>query len=312
MVVLPFKPLKALNPRVSPNADKTLSALGEKYIKWAEEEGGKPKLKAYNDGTGTWTIAWGCTDGVHKGMTCTQDEAEAMFKREIAKHIASVHKLITIPISQGLFDALVSFFYNNGAGACQTLIMAVNSGNAARVRAAWMLYVHAFDEKKRRKTEWPGLVKRRKSELALWERVDALPPESHKPENQKKTVEIAVSPIPAGELPAGKKTPSLPPPPPNVISVATGSRSVKAQLTALVMLVGGYFTQGANQAVDGLVWLVSSMPTVATDAQTAMTSTSQMAGWLHLNSASVSVAIAVICVATALVRRILDKREQQL
>lgn len=50
----------------SPNAHMALSPEGESYIKLAEEEGGKPKLKAYNDGTGTWTIGWGCTKGVKR------------------------------------------------------------------------------------------------------------------------------------------------------------------------------------------------------------------------------------------------------
>ena len=158
-----------------PNAHMTLSMAGEKYIKEAES-GGKPHLKAYNDGTGTWTIGWGLTEGVTKGMKITEPQAQEMFDKEIAKHIAAVHRLIKVPISQGLFDALVSFFYNNGSGSCAKLIAAVNSGDEAKIRAAWMLYVYAYNEKQKKKVVWQGLVNRRLSELKHWTTVDAMMP----------------------------------------------------------------------------------------------------------------------------------------
>lgn len=174
----------------------TLSREGEAYIKLAEEEGGKPKLKAYNDGTGTWTIGWGCTKGVKRGMTITAAQAQMMLDVEIASHVDEVHRLITVPISQGLFDALVSFFFNNGAGKCPTLIKAVNSGSSAATRQAFMLYTKAYDERLGRKVTWPGLVNRRTAELAHWAKMDAkdagpVPPPSvaepsAKPEGSRK------------------------------------------------------------------------------------------------------------------------------
>lgn len=284
---------------VKPNHNMKLSMAGQLYIKHAEEEGGRPKLKAYNDGTGKWTIAWGCTHGVYKGMSCTPEQAQDMFDAEIANTEKGLRSWLKIDVSQGLWDALVSFGYNNGWGECPTLKAAVNSGNTARMRAAWMLYVHAYDEKKRKKLEWPGLVKRRKTELSLWEQVDTA--------KNPKTIDI-----PKASEVASASLKGSAPDAPGVVVTAAKSRSVWAQATALLTLVGGYFYEGANMAIDGLVWTVSQAPSVATDAQTVMASTTQMSDWLHVNSTNLSVGIAVMCISVALIRRILDKREQQL
>jgi hypothetical protein len=51
--------------------DMTLSPEGEQFIKGEEEEGGLPRLKTYDDGTGTPTIAWGCTEGVLRNVAFT-------------------------------------------------------------------------------------------------------------------------------------------------------------------------------------------------------------------------------------------------
>ena len=85
-------------------------------------------------------------------------------------------RLIKVPISQGLFDCLVSFFFNNGAGNCPTLIKAVNSGNDDATRKALMLYTKAYDAKLKKKVTWPGLVTRRSIEIAHWAKMDEMDP----------------------------------------------------------------------------------------------------------------------------------------
>jgi len=150
-----------------------LSNDGENFLKQVEEEDGKCKLHAYDDGTGTWTIAWGCTKGVYKGMAIDEEQGEKMFLSEVQLCENAVACLIKAPISQGLYDILVSFFYNSGWGKCPKLLAAVNSGNNLKIRQTWMLYDHAYNERTGQVEEWPGLVKRRHEELAYWAKKDA-------------------------------------------------------------------------------------------------------------------------------------------
>lgn len=46
----------------------------------------------------------------------TREEALTLFKRDLADHVASVQRLIHIPLTQNQFDALVSLAFNYGEG----------------------------------------------------------------------------------------------------------------------------------------------------------------------------------------------------
>ena len=75
------------------------------------------RLVAYPDpGTGDEpiTIAWGHTGGVKLGDTCTQEEADSLFVIDLAEAEEPVNRLVTAPLTQNQFDALVSFTYNCG------------------------------------------------------------------------------------------------------------------------------------------------------------------------------------------------------
>ena len=68
-----------------------------------------------------WTIGYGSTfhiDGtpVCEGETCTQEEAEAMFNRDMIKFENGVKKRISIELTQNRFDSLVDLAYNAGFG----------------------------------------------------------------------------------------------------------------------------------------------------------------------------------------------------
>jgi lysozyme len=273
--------------RTSPNAHMTLSPEGEAYIKLAEEEGGKPKLKAYNDGTGTWTIAWGCTKGVTQGMKITLAQAEQMFAEEIAGHVAEVHRYITVPVSQGLFDALVSFFFNNGPGKCPTLIKAVNSGSGTKTRQAWMLYVKAFDEKLGRKVTWPGLVNRRTAELAHWAKMDA---KAHKLDPFAKPPEIAE------------------PVKPGWVTTAVRSKTVWLQIQSIWLLVVGWFTDWGKAAMEWISTLFAAAPDIANDASAKISTAQQFSEWFGLNLKGMTLMIVVSCAIIALIRHTNDKR----
>lgn len=273
---------------MGPNDDKTLSRFGEAYIKISEEgdldtwtiasQAPPPKLRAYDDGAGVATIGFGCTEGVHFGMTISPDAAETMFKREIEKFIDAVHRLITRPVSQGLFDALTSFFYNNGYGKCQTLIAAVNGGDETKIRSAWMLYTHAHDEKTGRTVEWPGLVKRRRTELALWQEVD------------REGTPLA---MPAG---SAAVVSALEPPHP-AMQMAT-SRTVWGVATGFIAAVG----HGFQKAVDYVSGMFGNFSELKANVDEMTEPVTSMLGMLHIHQAEIEFAIAIAAIAVALLR----------
>jgi len=91
-------------------------------------------LKSYQDTGGVWTIAYGHTGpDVVAGMTCTQLQAVAWLTQDIAWAEREVNKLVTIPLNQDEFDALVDFTFNCGCGNFDhsTLLAELNKGDLA-------------------------------------------------------------------------------------------------------------------------------------------------------------------------------------
>lgn len=78
------------------------------------------KLKAYPDpgskNGAPWTIGWGHTGTeVKPGLIWTQEQADAAFVIDLRRFERDVASLVKVPITQGQFDALVSFAYNVGS-----------------------------------------------------------------------------------------------------------------------------------------------------------------------------------------------------
>ena len=138
-----------------------LSDRGLQLIK--ESEG--LRLSAYRDCVGVWTIGYGHTAGVPAGMTCDEATAAAWLREDVAGAEAAVHRLATVPLRQGQFDALVSFTFNLGQGALasSTLLRKLNAGDCAGAAAEFPKWCHAGREVP------PGLVTRRARERALFE-----------------------------------------------------------------------------------------------------------------------------------------------
>ena len=78
------------------------------------------ELKAYKCPAGVWTIGYGHTNGVKEGQKITQEQAETFLRQDIEYFEKGVTKLVSAPITQNQFDALVSFAYNVGLGAFKT------------------------------------------------------------------------------------------------------------------------------------------------------------------------------------------------
>lgn len=128
------------------------------------------RLHAYRDPVGIWTIGWGHTESVVRGQTISLHQAEALLAHDVGRAAQAVSRLVTVPLNQGMFDALTSFVFNLGEGrlADSTLLILLNGqdyAGAAREFGKWVK-----GQVKGRKITLPGLVKRRAEERALFER----------------------------------------------------------------------------------------------------------------------------------------------
>ena len=93
-----------------------------------------------------------------------EDEALDLLRQDVAVAERAVLRLIAVPLTQGQFDALVSFTFNLGAGALQrsTLRRKVNRQDHAEVPREFAKWVWAGGKKLN------VLVKRRKAESQLY------------------------------------------------------------------------------------------------------------------------------------------------
>jgi lysozyme len=98
------------------------------------------RLRAYQDGNGVWSIGYGHTSGVTMGRFETKEQAEADLCADIETAEAAVARLVQAPLTQGQFDALVSFAYNEGQGRLRdsTMLKLLNAGSYALAARAFM------------------------------------------------------------------------------------------------------------------------------------------------------------------------------
>ena len=122
------------------------------------------RLKAYKCPAGVWTIGYGHTNNVRRDDVITQEEAEELLKRDLKVHEDNVKRLVKVALTQGQFDALVSFEYNVGYGnlANSTLLKLLNAGNYDGASKQFKRWVYAGDK------VLEGLVKRRIAETELF------------------------------------------------------------------------------------------------------------------------------------------------
>lgn len=94
----------------------------------------------------------------------TQAEATYILRKDVGIVERAVVRLIYVPLTDGQFDALVSFTFNLGAGALQrsTLRRQVNRGEHESVPAELMKWVWAAGKR------LPGLVRRRRAEASAY------------------------------------------------------------------------------------------------------------------------------------------------
>jgi lysozyme len=123
---------------------------------------------------GTLTIGRGHTGpDVYIGLVWTQEQADAQFACDLEIAAECVHALVKVPLTQGQFDALTDFTFQEGSGTLQrsTLLKRLKDGSYAAVPnqlcrqdpdGSYHGYVFAFGEVN------ADLIKRRQAEIALW------------------------------------------------------------------------------------------------------------------------------------------------
>ncbi|HAU5700622.1 TPA: lysozyme [Citrobacter freundii] len=127
------------------------------------------KLTAYQDSVGVWTIGYGWTqpvDGkpIRAGMTIKQETAERLLKTGLVSYESDVSRLVKVGLTQGQFDALVSFTYNLGSRALSTstLLRKLNCGDYTGSADEFLRWNKAGGK------VLNGLTRRREAERALF------------------------------------------------------------------------------------------------------------------------------------------------
>lgn len=122
------------------------------------------RLEAYKCPAGVWTIGYGHTKGVIKGMKISKEEAEKLLQQDVSVFELQVINTVG-KLSDCKIDALVSFAYNVGIAAFRnsTLCRKVkaNSDDPA-IRNEFMKWIYAGGKKLQ------GLERRRKEEADVY------------------------------------------------------------------------------------------------------------------------------------------------
>jgi len=121
------------------------------------------RTTAYKCPAGVWTIGYGHTGGVSAGQTISEAQAEQLLRQDLQSFENEVTNMANakgVKLSQGQYDALVSFAYNCGGGALQKsgILDMLKSGNVSGAASKMNEYVHGGGQ------VLPGLVSRRKVE----------------------------------------------------------------------------------------------------------------------------------------------------
>jgi len=106
----------------------TTSSVGIALIKGFEG----CRLTAYQCSASVWTIGYGSTGAhVHPGKRILQSDADALLIKDLTRFEDGVNNVVKVPISQAMFDALISLAFNIGLGALgkSTLLRKLNACN---------------------------------------------------------------------------------------------------------------------------------------------------------------------------------------
>jgi len=136
------------------------------------------RLDAYWDAAGgVWTIGFGHTGNVAQGQRITREAALDLLAQDIHAAQTLVRQACAaVDLTQGQFDALVSFVFNVGAGRRNvkpgfayllngkpsTLLTKLRTGDTTGAADEFLKWVYAGGKR------LPGLVRRRRAERELF------------------------------------------------------------------------------------------------------------------------------------------------
>lgn len=128
------------------------------------------RYRPYKCPAGLWTIGVGHLIGDGKTLppewnrTLSKDEVDQILAADLRRFERGVLRLCPGNLTQGQFDALVSFSFNLGLGGLQrsSVRMCTNRDDKEGAVRGLMKYTKAGGK------ELPGLVKRRKDEASLY------------------------------------------------------------------------------------------------------------------------------------------------
>ncbi len=151
--------MDALTPLTS-LTQRTVNADGIELIKNYEGL----QLTPYLCPAKIWTIGYGHTRTVRAGMKITPDQANMLLNEDLRLVERAVQRLVTVPLNDNQFSALVSFAFNVGISNFEnsTLLKHLNRGWYEQVPAQLTRWNRANGE------VLGGLSRRRAAEGRLW------------------------------------------------------------------------------------------------------------------------------------------------
>ena len=181
-------------------------------------------ISSYLCPAGKWTIGFGSCKGVRSGMKITIEEAELRLREDLRTAEADVKRYVTVPLTQGQYDALVSFVFNLGAGKFRssTLLKKLNQGLYNDVPEQIMRWNKARVGGKL--TVLNGLTRRRAAEAAIFSRDAKLPSAEGGPTMPQKVAAAAPKPLTKSKTMAGA----------GIAGAATALGEITPQIEALV------------------------------------------------------------------------------
>jgi lysozyme len=122
------------------------------------------RLVSYRCPVGIWTIGYGTTQGIKEGMRITEKQAEIFLQQDLYKVEQTIQRLVKVPITQCIFDALAAFIYNVGGSAFEdsTLLNLLNQKKYSEAGDQLLRWDKAGDK------ELEGLTRRRRAERKLF------------------------------------------------------------------------------------------------------------------------------------------------
>jgi lysozyme len=111
-----------------------------------------------------WTIGYGHTRTVFAGQSITPEQADVLLDEDLRMFERAVTRLVTVPLNDNQFSALVCFVFNVGPGNLETskLLRLLNRGWYEQVPVQLLRWNRANGE------ELGGLARRRAAEGHLW------------------------------------------------------------------------------------------------------------------------------------------------